>query len=349
MSASPRRGAVLLLIAGVIAMLAVLAYAFLARMRTDAQETRAMLQSGQCRLMLHAGMSFIQESSRLGYASMSADGTACLEPREAWGWIDVRSLGVTNRIGPRGRGGEALFTPGRWPAPGTIKRAPMSVMKRPPYAVVPNMAPNAMPSDPGDPVNFGIPMLRNPDPLPALDATRFTSHDPANLTAMRDWVAGDPTPEGRTVGLAWFRVYRETGAEPDRPLHAGPAGATFVITAGSGGTLGFRDWREVLSDGESARFRNDEALFNELAAGELRQWYRVEWSAAVSSGDNKHYMDDSMGLAGGGPAATPHARVPINGSRFIENGQGVQGSTEPRNYIGTIRYIQRLFTPPQSY
>src|SRR3954470_10759111 len=125
-------GAILILVSGIVAMLAALALAFLVRMRSDAEEGQTVLQFAQCRLMLHAGMQFIQESSRLGYAT-DADRSI-----EAWGWIDVRD----GKIGPKDNSGNPLWVAGAWPAPGTVKRAPMFMVKRPPCAVIPAMYPN---------------------------------------------------------------------------------------------------------------------------------------------------------------------------------------------------------------
>ncbi len=84
-----RGGVILVLVVGVIALLAVLATAFLARMRQDALVAEDTVRLARNRILLHAAMHYIQEASRLGYAVMNADGT-CAEPREAWGWFDVR-------------------------------------------------------------------------------------------------------------------------------------------------------------------------------------------------------------------------------------------------------------------
>ena len=225
----PRRGTILILVAGMCAILSTLALAFLVRMRSDAEEGQLVLGAAQCRLMLHAGMQFVQEASRLGYAS-DADRSV-----EAWGWIDVRD----GTMGPKDHAGNQLWTAGRWPAPGTVKRAPMYLVKRPPFAVVPSMYPNRIPDiadpaiDPAYQRTYGLPVYPNPDPRPRLDPAQGP-HDPTSTAQRLAWERGDETPDPRQVD-SWFRVYRETGAEPDRPAKAGARGATFIVTAGCGG------------------------------------------------------------------------------------------------------------------
>ena len=351
-----RRASVLVVIAGVLAMLSTLSVAFLMRMRQDAQESDLVVHLAQCRLMLHAGMQFVQESSRLGYA------TAADPSIEAWGWIDVRD----GAIGPKGNGGAQLWTAGKWPAPGTVKRAPMYMVKRPPFAVVPHMYPNRIPTetdpaiDPQYKDHFGIPVLAKPDPMPAFDPTLGAY---SGSTVQRaDWVKGDLQPIDASLGLAWFRVYRELGTEIDRPAKSGEPGATFVITVGSGGTQGFKDWAEVTAAGADAQFGASQSMFNSLLAAELRQWYRVEWSAAVGGGEmrvhkpplslNKQWAGRDLTSAVGGKYRTNHARSPLNSSRSREKEYGggeTYSSAEPRNYVGTISYIQRLEKQPASW
>jgi hypothetical protein len=337
-------GTLLILVSGVAAALFMLTLAFLMRMRDDGEESRYVLEVAQCRLMLHAGMQFIQESSRLGYAT-DADRSI-----EAWGWIDVRD----GSIGPKDNLRNQLWTAGRWPAPGTVKRAPMSMLKRPPFAVIPNMYPNRIPdddnpnSDPAYVQKFGLPVLANPDPMPALDAS-LGSQDPTNAAQRRSWEIGDQTLYPRQVD-SWFRVYRETGSEPDRPAKAGPPGATFIITVGSGGTAGYADWNEVVADGQQGLFANDPGLFEALVSSEVRLRYRVEWSAAVGGAEMRFYQPPYA--AGGGNlymSRSPHAHMPVDASRYRSGAGTLSSSAEPRNYVGTISYIERLTDPPQHW
>ena len=362
-----RRGTLIILVAGMVSMLAVLAVTFLARMRTDSHAADHLVRLAQCRLMLHAAMSYVQEASRLGYARMSADGE-CLDAREAWGWVDVRDAaiigragevapGSTHLIGPRDASGAPLYRAGTWPALGTAMRAPMHRWVRPPWAVRPTIVPNRIPNDEQQTTIFGIPFPIDPDPIPAIDPDLggFDLADGASERASkrRSWSKGDPLPVQTSVNLSWFRLYREQGGEPGRPADAGPVGATFIVTVGDGGTLGFRDWDEVLdTPGASAQFGSSlhEArdLFEDQAASEVRQWFRIEWSPAVGGGEDSAYLN-SLKRNNFAPegADTWFASPPINTSRFIENSSVLQASpSHPRNYIGTIRYLQRLAKPP---
>ncbi len=127
-----RQGTVLILVAGISALLASLALTFMVRNRSDAEETRATLQEVQARIMLVAALNYVQECSRIGWDRyprlppgdpadttpdpafpsspplMTADndafpgggasGSATVRiHEEAFGWIDVRD----GSIGPR--------------------------------------------------------------------------------------------------------------------------------------------------------------------------------------------------------------------------------------------------------
>jgi hypothetical protein len=298
---------------------------------------------------------------------MSADGE-CQQPREAWGWVDVRDPAIINRaaevpagsthlIGPRDGNGAPLYQAGTWPAPGTSMRAPMHRWTRPRWAVRPTVVANRIPTNETETATFGIPFANNPDPIPAIDPDlgEFDLGDgPAQRASKRrDWSEGDPVPVQSSANLSWFRIYRENGSESGRPADAGPVGATFIITVGDGGTLGFRDWDEVVATpGAVAQFGGspDDArdLFEEQAANEVRQWFRVEWSPAVGGGeDNIYLVAQKWGELGPEQHDTWFAGPPINASRFKEQGSEMQSSpSHPRNYVGTIRYIQRLDTPP---
>ena len=93
-----RSGTVLIIVAGLSALLASLALAFLARQRSSQQETIWFEQDIQARIMLTAACSYIAEGSRIGYDNL-------LGPNhiEAYGWIDVRD----GSVGPNTRGAQA--------------------------------------------------------------------------------------------------------------------------------------------------------------------------------------------------------------------------------------------------
>ena len=136
-----RQGTVLILVAGISALLASLALTFIVRNRGDADETRATLQEVQARIMLVAALNYIQETSRIGWdryprlppanpadlkpdqalpqspALMTADndafpgGPSVPTPvrihEETFGWIDVRD----GSIGPRTAMPDTTITP----------------------------------------------------------------------------------------------------------------------------------------------------------------------------------------------------------------------------------------------
>lgn len=241
-----------------------------------------------------------------------------------------------------------------WPAPGSITRVPIYRQQRPPFAVEPTLAANPIPTDHSKPT-FGIPFFSNPDPMPQLPPGM--AMDPADPSAgawQVAWAQGDLQPVTASTGRGWFRIYRETGYEEDRPSNSGPPGSTFVITVGSGGTMGYRDWDEVVSLGAMSRFDNDADMFALLLSEEQRHWYRVEWSGSVGGGEESHYASP---LAEGrsaqpqpGSGGSWYEILPPNSSRFIDvrsDGSSAPNvyqpsPAHPRNYIGTIRYIQRL-------
>jgi len=66
---TPRRGSLLILVAGLIAILVMLALAFLQRMRSEAAGSDLVVADTQARIMLHAACCYIQEAARVGYAS----------------------------------------------------------------------------------------------------------------------------------------------------------------------------------------------------------------------------------------------------------------------------------------
>jgi hypothetical protein len=151
---------------------------------------------------------------------------------------------------------------------------------------------------------------------------------------LNDFVHGNPIPREQTTGKSWFRVYRD-----------GPA--TFVLTCGSGGTMGYRDYAEASSPNGpggtkvAQMFNNDKSYFDSLLSVETRLWYRIEWSSAVMEltyhnlqhGDlwnQEHYM-----------------MWPPNASYTWWVGNRTQ--TWAKNPVGTIRWIERLQMEPHVY
>jgi len=62
-----RRGAILIIVAGLAVLLAGLALTFLIRLRADAEESAATVREVQSRIMLVVACTYIQEAARLGW------------------------------------------------------------------------------------------------------------------------------------------------------------------------------------------------------------------------------------------------------------------------------------------
>jgi hypothetical protein len=318
-----RSGTILIIVAGVAALLASLALAFLARQRATAEETARFSADTQARLMLVAACSYVCEASRLGYDTAPPGDANHLE---AFGWVDVRD----GSPGPNTRGAAAhqvvplhdearqseKWAPGgpsrpAWPALKSVARCPMHVLAMPPYAIKPVAAPNAIVSDSGNP-RFGMPLLSNPDPLPRA-GTRA------------EFIAGKWDVRPSSAGRAWFRVYRD-----------GPA--TFVVTCGSGGTQGFRDWDEVLAAGADAGFVGGRDFFTNLLNQEARLWYRIEWSAAVGTSE-VHNIKNAWNYG-------PEDHYVSYGMNYSDSQVNPRSQSHARNYGGTIRFVERLRQAP---
>jgi len=328
MSACTRSGTILIIVAGISALLASLTVTFLARMRADAEEMQAVVRETQARIMLMSACNWIQEASRIGWTPPDNNPTG---NKETFGWIDVRD----NKLGPKFAANN-VDDPSRFPLR-SFKRFPMFVMERPPYALqlTASYNPIRTPHSP-EPVEFsqaefGMPYLRYPDPLPAVD-NNWNRSAPAgvsvNATGFNEWERGDKTARSTSLDMSWFRVWRESGA-------------TFVVTCGAGGSKGFRSWIDMTPN-EQAEFNNDQSFFENLRNSEVRLWYRVEWSAAVMAMDY-HMLDHSLGQD------RDHYMVwPINASHSPA-GHEYRTQTHARNMGGTIRWVQRLITEPTNW
>ena len=189
----------------------------------------------------------------------------------------------------------------------------MFVERRPPFAVMPTMAPNPIPDRGPD---LGKALCLKPDPLPVIDAQAQWS----------EWVRGDRTTDPQASCDTWFRVFRD-----------GPA--TFTITCGAGGTLWFRSWDEVQAADAMAQFNNDRTFFATLRNDEVVRWYRIAWSAAVASSDYQHLQNEGH-LDSGADHYTQRA---MNVSRESRS-QGRQV-----NAVGTIAWVQRLLQEPDHW
>lgn len=335
-SNTTRHGTVLIIVAGMSALLASLALTFLARNRSDAEETQATVRDVQARIMLVAACNYIQECSRIGWDQYPLTPTTTSDPfpggstplpvpvhEETFGWIDVRD----GRIGPITQEGRVCWDPTprisdgtrarpEWPAPDSIVICPMHVWKRTRFATTLHAAYNPIQArDPAQP-HYLMPYLTKRDPMPAGNSS-WTEHE-----------RGEQTPRVETAGKSWFRVLRE-----------GPS--TFLITCGAGTTLGFRSFAEAAAQSKGDLFGNDPAYFAVLASQETRLWYRVEWSA--SSAEPTYHWQQHHTTGG----YDSYLQWPINASHSWPTGP--RSPAFDKNQAGTFRWIMRLKTEPTNW
>ena len=337
--ASPvsRRGTVLIIVAGMSALLASLALTFLIRNRSDAEETQSMVRDVQARIMLVAACNYIQECSRVGWDRYSEPNTpttnndafpggdmtgkSVVVHEETFGWIDVRD----GRIGPITQEGRVCWDPTprisdgttlrpEWPAPDSIVICPMQMWKRTRFATSLQATYNPIQTHDPTASDYLMPYIRKRDPMPAGDGS-WAEH-----------VMGDRNPHVETTGKAWFRILRE-GA------------STFVIACGAGGTHGFRSFAEAEAQGQGALFNQDPAYFAVLAAQEARLWYRVEWSASSAEPTYHWQQHHTTG------EHDSYLQWPMNASHSKESG-GPRSPAFLKNQGGTFRWIMRLLTEP---
>lgn len=325
-----RQGTILIIVAGISALMASLALTFLVRMRSDLFESETLMREAQAHIMLVAACQYLQEASRLGY-----DDSATTYHKEAYGWIDIRD----GAVGPKATAiSSSIGTPGdQHLLPGfgvdddsafpqqTARRFDLYVKQVPPYAIRLDTAPNAV--DPSD----GVPWLVEPDPKPQV-ADSFALFE-----------KGIPTPRQDSIGKSWFRLLR-CGQGPNANLARYNA-ATFIVTCGAGETRGFRRWTDMTSD-EQKVFSGDRALFESLQAAESRLWYLVEWSPAVGGLHQfnlVHHRGATTDADGDNYTFNQYSHFPPNYS-FYSHSQ-----TKERNFGGTIRMVQRLTMEPPEW
>jgi hypothetical protein len=238
--------------------------------------------------------------------------------------------------GPRDQSGRLVYDPtsGHWPAVGSVIVAPMYRWTRPPYSIKPTVAYNPILIDPAQSADprWGRPLLLNPDPQPGIVNGWPGTVDGSNWS---EYVQGDTTPVGDSLSMSWFRIRRVSAA-------------TFLITCGAGGTMGFKDWSEVVAAnnpagrisgalGGTEMFNNDPAFFEELRVTEVRTWYEVRWLAAVKPLDFRY--EEAVWWGGWLQNAFAYRIYPVNGSQYTGWGRANRFNPNP---VGTINYIQRL-------
>ncbi len=350
---STRQGTILIIVAGLSALLASLALTFLTRMRSDVEESHALIQYAQAKIMLAAACSYVQETSRLGWdrriktplnmAIPTVDSEIQTSDmrihEEAYGWVDVRD----GKEGPLNYAGDWLGGSGAtaWPHIGGAVRCPMYRMVRPPWAIRQSTGYNLMKFDAAKP-DLLWPLLKNPDPQPVTDnkydASTGAANDGLFLTEFQE---GNKSPVMSSAGKSWFRVYRD-------------GLGTFIVTCGSGGTQGFKNWAEVQTLNETDLFGGPQgqSLFDGMRGSEIRLWYRIEWTGA-SMETSYHNLFHEIGNGkdmGGGPSGTPvdhYETWPPNSSHTWSSSRRTQ--TWAKNPVGTIRWIQRLMNEPTKW
>jgi hypothetical protein len=336
-----RKGAILLVVAGLAGLLVTLAVAFLGMVQRHSSLAEQVAKEAQARLMLHAACTYVLERSRIGYDDSNFAARHPSEHAEAFGWADVRgsasmaSQGVSSgtsaitdtrvlihTMGPRDQYGDPLWQTGtdgagnpKWPNIGGVSICHMYRMMRPPYAISLKVSYNPIVADLSlkGRADWGQPLLNHPDPEP------FTS----------TWSAfsnGDLAPVSDSSGVAWFRVRRHSLTR-------------FVVTCGAGGTHGYKNWDEAVSlanetEGMSAvQIFGDQNAFNALLASEVRLWYEIQWTAAVPP--------IALGVTPAGWASDPANASALTSG--VANQYMAPASAHPG---GTISYIQRLRKPP---
>jgi hypothetical protein len=363
---SSRQGTVLIIVAGVCALMASMALTFLMRMRSDLEESQLMVQEAQARIMLSAACTYLQEAARLGYDTPTSKSSNF--HLEGHGWIDVRDGAIgpkvdvapatsdtsrffhtntsTNNTTPSDPEYQYVFRQNddsRFPI-GASRRFDMYMKEIPPFAIRLNAAPN--PIDP----TIGIPYLSRPDPVPVLPSGNWNWGSPS-ASDFAEFEKGDSRPVQNSVGLSWFRLHR-CGPGHFNPNYAKFNAATFIVTVGSGGTRGFRYFGNPGNGRPPEMTSSDEQLFgsredfNTLQNAELRQWYLVEWRPAVGGQlffNIIHHRTPKYDANGEEFAHTQYAQFPQNRDRYTHS----QGKI--KNFGGSISYVQRLTQEPPEW
>ncbi len=304
-----RQGTVLIVVAGICALLAMLALAFLARMRSDSQEGQLLLEETRARVMFASALQYISETARIGW-----DDPKTPEKEEAFGWLDIRN----GLPGPRDRFGNLLFETDdtltckgtKWPAIGSYMICNARLWRRPPTAVSQRVAANPIVHEPAvrweKLVNY-----TNPDPMPMAD----------NFEA---FVAGDSSQVPGTDAPCWFRVYRK-------------APAVFIVSCGGGTSRGHKNWSEVQSSPDKGIWYSQQE-WAMARANEPMLWYEVAWSPAVGPTSPGYIYASGHNNLNIKPATI---------SKFF--GGQPEDQQNRRNLSGTFLYRQRLQSEPDRW
>lgn len=357
---SARGGMALIIVVAIAALLAGLSAMFLGMVRQEAASSRSVSQEAQARLMLAAGILYVQETSRLGWGA---------EP--CFGWVDVRDGGLGPRPGVRrdgtipppswwSGGGYApsptlalpVRSARRWPYPGSAVRCDMHAVRQPVAAVAAVYAYNPYRADLGGADQSRRAGYRMLQPQPVADD-------------LSGFLAGDQTERPESIGIGWFRIYREEDADRDGDQRNGdgidapwdsvayPPGChtTFIIACGAGETRGFRFWDageagydpslEPVTAAASGLFTEDQ--FRYARDNQLVLWYRVEWSAHTGG-----EADLAQAYYPGWKDLSQAAHGTWFDGNYTRNRMDTVGRRAHRslNAFGTMRFIQRLDREP---
>lgn len=321
---SSRHGTILIIVAGISAMLASLALTFLVRMRSDAQESQLFLAQTQARVMLNAALSYIGETSRIGWDDPDTN-----ENEEAFGWVDIRD----GSVGPRDRTGKALYvadldselgTGSVWPAVGSSMVCDSQYLfLMPPTAISPNVTPNPIQAEPS---------------LSWKELVGFAKASPMPLADdFSTFVAGNKQPRAGTENPCWFRVFRR------KP-------AVFIITCAAGSSGGFRNWDEVLAKNAAERF-GDRVMWESLRQQEALLWYEVEWSPAVNTASSGYIYKGDRSIEPvwiSKPFGQYNEQDPTRPPGTLRSANHADHPNK-RNQMGTFLYLQRLEREPDRW
>jgi hypothetical protein len=325
-----RSGTILIIVAGLSALMLSMALAFIMNMRADMDESEVVQREAQARIVLIAALHYIQESSRMGW-----DRPGTPEHEEAFGWTDIRD----GSAGPKDSRGVPLYNPtgGVFPAiGGRAGRFMLHALERPPFAITTAFAPNAAPLKPT---------------LPWKDLIGYTSNDPqpAALT-WAGFASGNKDPRTDSYGRSWFRIYRDRNPAAPDAKNPPVEPATFTITCGAGGTLGFKDYQEVIDLGQTELFNHDAGYFAVLRSQERILWFRTEWTPAVGgSSMGVRVKPGYWELPTVNNDASPTDSTLRAYPDIYKNDPVKIGSTQwwvNRNLVGSFLYIQRLTYQP---
>jgi hypothetical protein len=402
-------GAGLLLVVSIAGILLAVCAAFVLRQRADVEGADKIRKRAQARIVLSSALLFLQESSRLGWSNIPGQEACGWDDVRALSTNPAEHIGPRGLLGDAPALGGLSTGVGPWPSTGGAMRGDMFQWNRTPYAVRPG-PPNPLSfSGPWDrdtsALGAEVPQGLS-DWWAALDGkknkdyqntyiygsgTNLKSawsnvHDTLTRTGAMlldpqpvsdtwsNFSAGDKAAVASSVGLGWFRVYRETASEHDGGGGSTPSpwydtmpidgDAVFIVTVGCGPTRGYRFFDRAGHDGmggstsstgvyidriepvtaqESGLYGTLEEFASARAQEEI-QWYRVRWSAAVGGATN---AGDLMTV---GKEDSPLGGVHqmVWAQQLLQSGTPTSRSFRPA-HAGSFTFVQSLDREPPTW